>query len=86
MYAHTTVSEAFPAQCNIPNSGSNPQQKERYQIFSNQIQKVHNEGKEFIILTDENLNSLDYIGNSSYCRNIELKNIRDYDIINYDLT
>ena len=57
-----------------------------YQIFSNQIQKVHNEGKEFIILTDENLNSLDDVGNSSYCRNIELKNIRDYNIINYDLT
>ena len=43
------------------------------------------EGKDIIILTVETINSLDDNCNTAYCRNIELKTIRDNNIINYNL-
>ena len=38
-----------------------------------------------IVLTDENINSIDDNCNSAYYRNIDLKTIRDNNIINYNL-
>ena len=76
---------SLPTICNVPNSNSPTAQKDRYTLYSEQLKKASMEGKDIIILTDENINSLDDNCNTTYYRNIELKIIRDNNIINYNL-
>ena len=74
-----------PPICNVSNSNSSTAQKDRYILYSEQLNKASKEGKDIIILTDENINSLDDNCNTAYYRNIELKTIRDNNIINCNL-
>ena len=60
---------SLPSCFNIENSNSLYNQNNRYSIFSSQIKKVHDEGKDFLILTDENINMLDEISSSCYSKN-----------------
>ena len=60
---------SLPSCFNIENSNSLYNQNNRYSIFSSQIKKVHDEGKDFLILTDENINMLEEISSSCYSKN-----------------
>ena len=60
---------SLPSCFNTENSNSLDNQNNRYSIFSSQIKKVHDEGKDFLILTDENINMLEEISSSCYGKN-----------------
>ena len=77
---------SLPRHCNILNSGSQNSQRDRYTLYSKQLEKAHSEKKDMIILTDENLNSLEDNCQTGQFRNFEFKNIRDSNIINFNLT
>ena len=72
---------SLPQELNIENSNSLKSQRDRYLIFTQQVSKASKEGKDLIILTDENINSLDDKSSIGNCKNIQLKEIRDKNII-----
>ena len=76
---------SLPKECNVSNSNSPAAQKDRYILYSAQLDKASKDGCDIIVLTDENINSVDDNCNSSSYRNIELKTIRDNNIINHGL-
>ena len=76
----------LPSNLNIQNSNTKHSQISRYNIFTNQVKKVMKEGHDVIILTDDNINSLEDNTNTNIYRNIELKNLKDNMIIENSLT
>ena len=77
---------SLPQELNIKNSNSPKSQRDRYLTFTQQVSKANKEGKDLIILTDENINSLDDKSSIGNCKNIQLKEIRDNNIIENSLT
>ena len=77
---------SIPSILNINNSNSVSNQVSRYKIFSNQISLANKESRDIIILTDENIDSLDEHSTTKHLKNNELKSIRDNNIIEYSLT
>ena len=59
---------------------------ERYVLFTNQISKASKEGRDIVILTDENIDSLQDKSSTGSSKNIQLKTIRDSSIIENSLT
>ena len=76
---------SIPSALHISNSSSTSSQVDRCKIFSSQIDKACQESRDLIILTDENIDSLDEGSNTKYLRNIELKTIKESNIIEYSL-
>ena len=70
---------------NIPNSNLKNSQLNRCNILTNQVAKANTEKSKIIILTDDNVNSIDDFSMTNYYSNIELKNLRDNLIINNSL-
>ena len=77
---------SLPSNLNINNSNSVNSQKERYIKYSDQIRRASKEGKDLVILADENIDSYDENSSSNRYRNIEIKNIRNSNIIEHSLT
>ena len=77
---------SLPKELNAEFSNSTQNQIERYQIFTNQVSKASKEGRDILILTDENIDSLQDKNKSGFCKNIHLKTIRDHSIIENSLT
>ena len=69
-----------------PTTGAPKSQRDRYSIFINQISWASKEGRDIIILTDENIDSLQDKSSTGYCKNIQLKTLRDNSIIENSLT
>ena len=76
----------LPQELNIKNSNSIKSQRDRYLTFTQQVSKANKEGKDLIILTDENINSFEDKSSIGNCKNIQLKEIRDNNIIQNSLT
>ena len=74
---------SIPSILNVKNSNSVSNQVDRYRIFSNQISLASKESRDIVILTDENIDSLDEHSTSKYLRNFELKFIKENNIIEY---
>ena len=68
--------------------GTNSQnsQRDRFSIFTNQISKASKEGKDLVILTEGNIDSLQDKCSTGYSKNILLKSIREQSIIENSLT
>ena len=77
---------SLPKVLNFNQSNSTQNQLNRYQTFTNQVSKASKEKRDIMILTDENIDSLQDKSKSGYCNNIHLKNIRDQSIIENSLT
>ena len=77
---------SLPKELNFESSNSIQNQTDRYQLFTNQVTKATKEGKDILILTDENIDSLQDKNKSGFCKNIQLKAIRDQSIIENSLT
>ena len=73
----------LPNNLGINNSNSNGSQIDRYTIFSKQVNLASKEGHNLVILTGDNIKSIEDNSNSSYYRNMELKSIKD-NLINKD--
>merc|ERR1712240_272533 len=77
---------SLPQELKINNSNSPASQKDRYSIFTNQISRASKEGRDIVILTDENIDSLQDKSSTGYCKNIQLKTLCDNSIIENSLT
>merc|ERR1712240_666541 len=77
---------SLPQELKMNNSNSPKSQRDRYSIFINQISMASKEGRDIIILTDENIDSLQDKSSTGYCKNIQLKTLRDNSIIENSLT
>ena len=73
---------SLPQELKINGSNSPKSQRERYTILT----KASKEGRDLIILTDENIDSFENKSSTGYCKNIQLKTIRDNNIIENSLT
>ena len=67
----------LPSNLEHNNSNTKCSQINRYKTFVNQISRASNDKSNIIIMSDDNLNTLDDHSLSSNSRNFELKNIRD---------
>ena len=77
---------SLPSSMGILNSNSKNSQIYRYNILCNQVSKVSKCGKDIVIMTDDNINTLEDKCNSNLYKNYELKQIRDNMIIDNRLT
>ena len=71
---------SLPNECNVSNSNSLAAQKDRYMLYTAQLDRVNKDGCDMIILTNENTNYLDYNCSPSLLLlpNIFLPNNRDF--------
>jgi len=76
---------SIPSALNIVNSSSVSSQVDRYKTFTSQMDKASKESRDIIIMTDENIDSLDEDSNSKYLCNIEPKTIKENNIIECSL-
>ena len=77
---------SIPSALHISNSSSISSQVDRYRTFSNQISLASKESRDIVILTDENIDSMDEHSSSKYLKNCELKSVKENNIIEYSLT
>ena len=70
-----------PSSLGILNSNSKGSQNYRYSVMCNQVSKVSKTGKDIIILTDDNLNTLEDNSKTNQYKNLDLKLLRDNMII-----
>ena len=75
----------LPSEIGILNSGSLQAQLNRYQIMCNQVNTVAKIGKDLVILTGNNINSLEDNSFSSIYRNVDIKGLKDNMIIQNSL-
>ena len=68
---------SLPSKLSIENSNRVKNQISRYTKYCNQVNKVCKEGKNTIILTDDNINSIDDHSNTNFNKNLDLKCLRD---------
>ena len=76
---------SLPANLGIVRSNSTAAQIERYRIMCGQVDRVYKEGKDIVIMTDDNINSLEDNSFSSIYQNLDIKSIRDNMIIQNSL-
>ena len=77
---------SLPVKLGIKNSNSVHCQKEQYIKYSKQISYASEEGRDMIVLTDENIDILDDVSDTNYYKNSDLKVIHDSNVINYSLS
>ena len=76
---------SLPSELNLLDSGSKEAQLKRFNIFSKQISKATEKGTKIIIMTDDNINTID-TNKTNYLYNNELKTALQDTIIQYTLT
>ena len=62
---------------NILNSNSKGSQNYRYGLMCNQVNRVSKTGRDIIILTDDNINTLEENSATNLYKNADLKLLRD---------
>ncbi len=77
---------SLPQELKIDGSNSPKSQRDRYLLYTNQISRASKEGRDIVILTDENIDSLQDKSSTGYSKNIQLKTLRDSSIIENSLT
>ena len=77
---------SLPKELKRGDSNSIKSQLDRYKLFTNQITRASKEGKDLVVLTDENIDSFQDKCSSGYSKNIQLKNIREQNMIDNSLT
>ena len=77
---------SLPQELKVEDSSSPKSQRERYLLFTNQISRASKEGRDIVILTDENIDSLQDKSSIGFSKNIQLKTLRDNSIIENSLT
>ena len=74
------------SQLNIKNSNSIESQIDRYQSFCNQVERASCKGNDIIILSDDNINTLDDFSKTCYTNNFEIRQLHNKLIIDRSLT
>ena len=77
---------SLPKELKMGDSNSIKSQIYRYNLFISQISKATKEGRDLVILTDENIDSLQEKCSTGYSKNIQLKSIREQSMIDNSLT
>ena len=77
---------SLPKELKMGDSNSIKSQIYRYNLFTSQISKASKEGRDLVILTDENIDSLQDKCSTGYSKNIQLKSIREQSMIDNSLT
>ena len=67
---------SLPKELKRGDSNNIKSQMDRYKLFINQITKASKEGKDLVVLTDENIDGLQDKSSTSYSKNIQLKAMR----------
>ena len=76
---------SLPASIGMHSSNSKVQQIARYKMFTNKVSLASNQGKNIVIMTDDNINSIDTNSMTNQLNNNDLKTIRDDMLINNDM-
>ena len=76
---------SIPSYLGLLNSNTTQSQISRYTTLCNQVEKVNKLIKDIMIMTDDNINSLEDNSLTNFYKNIQLKHLKDEMMINNSL-